>query len=261
MTTTLDVLGGRLAVRVQQFGDGGDPVLYIHPEGGLVADPLVRHLAERHTVFAPEFPGTTPGDPHAIHAVDDWTDLVLAYEEVTRRLGLDRPVVVGASFGGMLAADLAAYFPSLPGRVVLVAPVGLWHDEHPVVNWNTVAPDRTAAMLFHDPGGDIAKAALTLPSDPEAMRAAMLGRMWSLACTGKFAWPFPDHGLRGRLHRITAPTLLVWGRDDRIVDAAYAKEFTAGIASSTATVIDECGHLPHVEQYRQTAAAVDAFLD
>ncbi|MEU7874557.1 alpha/beta hydrolase [Dactylosporangium sp. NPDC049140] len=260
MTTTFDILGGRISLRVQRFGEG-EPLLYIHPEGGLAPrDPLLTHLAERYTVFAPEFPGTTPGDPYAIHALDGWTDVVLAYEEVTRRLGLERPVVVGQSFGGMLAADLAAHFPALPSRLVLVAPVGLWHDDHPVRNWTTVAPDKTAGMLFHDPAGDAAKAALTLPTDPDQMRAVLLARVWSMACTGRFAWPFPDHGLRGRLHRVAAPTLLVWGRDDRIVDAAYAKEFTAGIASSSATVIDECGHVPQVEQYRQTAAAVDAFL-
>jgi pimeloyl-ACP methyl ester carboxylesterase len=263
MTTTLQILGGRVDLRVQQFGPSaaGDPVLYLHPEGGLAPkDPLLAHLAEHHTVYAPEFPGTTPGDPYAIHALEGWGDLILGYEEAIRRLGLTRPIVVGQSFGGMLAADLAAHFPDLASRLVLVAPAGLWHEEHPVVNWTTIAPDKTAAMLFHDPAGEAAKAALTLPADPEQMRAVLLARVWSMACTGRFVWPFPDHGLRGRLHRIAAPTLLVWGRDDRIVDAAYAKEFTAGIASSSATVIDDCGHLPQVERREQTLAAVDAFL-
>nr|WP_307962302.1 alpha/beta hydrolase [Salinispora arenicola] len=63
-------------------------------------------------MHVPEFPGTSPDDPPAIRQVVDWSDLVLAYQEVIGQLGLQRPVLVGASFGGMLAADLAAVSPN-----------------------------------------------------------------------------------------------------------------------------------------------------
>ncbi len=63
-------------------------------------------------MYAPEFPGTSAGDPYAIHAVHTLADAVLMYEEMTRVLGLHKPILVGQSFGGMLAAEIATNFPA-----------------------------------------------------------------------------------------------------------------------------------------------------
>ena len=52
---------------------------------------------------------------------------------------------------------------------------------------------------------------------------------WSLACTGKFVWPIPDKGLKKRLHRITAPTLVLWGEQDGLVPPIYASDFEQAI--------------------------------
>jgi pimeloyl-ACP methyl ester carboxylesterase len=254
-----DVWDKKLTIRVNVAGTGA-PVLYLHPAGGLAWDPFLYHLAERHTVYAPEFPGTSAGDPYAIHVIDELSDLVLAYEEVVRRLGLEQPVVVGPAFGGMLAAELAVHFPALPGKLVLLNPLGLWRDDRPVSNLMTKPPGELPALLFHDPTSTIAQAALKLPDDPDEARAATAARIWALGSTGKFIWPIPDRGLRGRLHRISARTLIVWGRQDRVISAEYASEFADHIADSKVALIDNCGHLPQVEQFTQTAAVVDDFL-
>ena len=68
-------------------------------------------LSDRFTVYAPVFPGTDPVDTMSIHQVDDIFDVVLAYEGALRALGLQGAPVIGPSFGGMLAAELAAEFP------------------------------------------------------------------------------------------------------------------------------------------------------
>ena len=130
----LGVWGGQLTIRVKTAGTG-PPLLYLHPAGGLMWDPFLSHLAERYSVYAPEFPGTSVGDPYAIHKIDDLSDVVLVYEEIVRKLGLTRPVIVGQSFGGMIAAELAAHFPALPAKVVLLDPIGLWREDAPVANW------------------------------------------------------------------------------------------------------------------------------
>ncbi|NPT55965.1 alpha/beta fold hydrolase [Paraburkholderia elongata] len=109
---TLLVWNGRLKMRVKVAGNGA-PLLYLHPSAGLAWDPFLSYLAQRYTVYAPEFPGTSVGDPYAIHSIHNLADVVLAYEELVRSLGLHDPVVVGQSFGGMLAAELAATFPDL----------------------------------------------------------------------------------------------------------------------------------------------------
>jgi pimeloyl-ACP methyl ester carboxylesterase len=253
------VWNGRITMRVKVAGAGA-PLLYLHPAAGLAWDPFLSHLAGRHTVYAPEFPGTSVGDPYAIHQVSSLQDMVLVYEELTRKLGLIKPVVVGQSFGGMLAAELSAQFPELPSSLVLLDPIGLWVDAHPVANWIATPPDQLPALLFHNPASPAAQAMLALPEDPEQQRAAIAGLVWAFGCTGKFTWPIPDRGLRARLHRIAARTLVVWGRQDKLIDVAYADEFANGITGSKVAIIDNCGHIPQVEKYDETVQAVDEFL-
>ncbi|AWH01064.1 alpha/beta fold hydrolase [Rhodococcus ruber] len=256
---TVDVWGGRLTLTVKVAGAGA-PLLYLHPAAGLAWDPFLTHLASRYTVYAPEFPGTSEGNPYAIHTIDTLSDMVLAYEELIRTLGLERPVVVGQSFGGMLAAELAAAFPTLPDKLVLLDPIGLWTEQAPVANWIATPPDQLPALLFHDPASPAAQAMLAPTEDIEQQQAAAAAMVWAFGCTGKFAWPIPDRGLRHRLHRITAPTLIVWGRNDRLVSVTYAEQFRKLVADSTVTIIDDCGHIPQVEKLDETVEAVDKFL-
>jgi len=253
------VLEGRLELGVQVAGTG-PPLVYLHPAAGLAWDPFLERLAETYTVYAPQVPGTTAGRPDAIRAVDDLWDLVLVYEEALRALGLDRPHVIGQSFGGMLACELAAVYPQLFGRVVLLAPAGLWRDDAPVANWVATAPEDMPALLFNDPSGEAALAALTPPEDPDAMAAAIAALSWAIGCTAKFVWPIPDKGLAKRLHRIEIPTLVVWGKQDSLVPVVYADEFGSRIAGSRVELIDDCGHIPQLEQPEQTWAAVGSFL-
>jgi pimeloyl-ACP methyl ester carboxylesterase len=73
----VEVCDGRIRLRVKVAGDG-PPVVFFHPLPGLEWQPLLDRLAERHTVYAPEHPGTTPGDPQAIREVHTFWELLLA---------------------------------------------------------------------------------------------------------------------------------------------------------------------------------------
>jgi len=84
--------------------------------------------------------------------------------------------------------------------------------------------------------------------------------IWAQACTGKFVWPVPDRGFKSHAHRIAAPTLIIWGKADRIIAPAYAQEFAGKIAGARIEVIDKAGHLPHLEQPDAVAKAARAFL-
>jgi pimeloyl-ACP methyl ester carboxylesterase len=84
--------------------------------------------------------------------------------------------------------------------------------------------------------------------------------MWSLACTGKFVWPIPDKGLKKRLHRITAPTLVVWGRQDGLVPPVYAQEFAERIPGARVELVDRAAHMPQLEQTERVAGLVHSFL-
>jgi pimeloyl-ACP methyl ester carboxylesterase len=258
---TVDVWDGRLRLRVKVAGDG-PPLVFFHPLSGLAWTPFLDQLATRHTVYAPEHPGTSPGDPRAIDQVQTFWELVLCYEELLRGLGLDRPAAVGHSYGGMVAADLAANFPLLFSRVALLSPFGLWRDDAPIPLMEMVAgpPEDLPKYLFAHPDGAAARAAMALPADPALIPAAIAQQAWNTGCTSKFAWPIADHGLGRRLHRVAVPALVVWGRQDALVPVGYAAEFGSRIAGSQVEIIDDCGHVIEADQPEAAWTVLSKFL-
>jgi pimeloyl-ACP methyl ester carboxylesterase len=256
---TLSVWGGQIQPRVKIAGDG-PPLVFFHGAYGLAWDPFLDGLAQGRTVYAPEHPGTTPGDPDAIRPLDNLWDLVLYYYELFDQLGLEAPDVVGHSFGGMVAAEVAATNPDRVGRMVLLNPLGLWRDDAPVKNWMSMPQEAVAKAAFYDPEGPIAKQAFALPEDPEAMADAQVLGIWTLACTGKFVWPIPDKGLKKRIHRIKAPTLIIWGQQDALAPPVYAQEFADRIAGARVELVDQAAHVPHLEQPDTVGKLVQDFL-
>jgi pimeloyl-ACP methyl ester carboxylesterase len=256
---TLRVWAGQIQPRVKIAGDG-PPLVFFHGAYGLTWDPFLDTLAQQYTVYAPEHPGTTPGDADAIKPLDNLWDLVLYYYDVLDQLGLDAPAVVGHSFGGMVAAEVAATNPQRVSRLVLLSPIGLWRDDAPVLNWMTMAPDAMAKAVFFDPTGPLAQQVLALPEEPEAQVEAQIQIAWTLACTGKFVWPIPDKGLKKRLYRITAPTLIVWGKQDGLVPPLYAQEFADRLVDARVAMVDQAAHVPHLEQLATVSGLVQRFL-
>ncbi|MQA86397.1 MAG: alpha/beta fold hydrolase [Streptosporangiales bacterium] len=252
-------LRGEANPRIQIAGEG-PPVVYLHGAMGLVWDGFLDSLSQEHTVYAPEHPGTTPGDPDGIKAVDDLWDLVLHYYDLFDQLGLESPAIVGHSFGGMVAAEIAATNPDRASKLVLISPVGLWRDDVPVAQFLTMSPSEVAEIAFFDPKGPVAEQVMAVPEDPEAAVETALRTTWSQACTGKFMWPLPEKGLRKRLYRIKAPTLIVWGNQDRLVPPAYAEEFADRIANSRVQKFDKAAHLPQLEQLEAVSKTVREFL-
>ena len=216
-----------------EISGSGPPLVYLHGPWGLAPDrAFVARLAERHKVFAPKFPGTSTGDPNSVHALEGWHDLVVYTGELFDRLELAAPALVGHSFGALLAAEFAAAVPRAVGRLVLIDPVGLWRDDHPVKNWMILSDAARKASLFAAPDGEAARRFFAVPADPAARVEVLSQFIWAQACTGKFVWPVADRGLGRRIHRIAAPTLIVWGNADGIIAPVYADEFAKRIAGA-----------------------------
>lgn len=251
----------RVETEVEIAGSGA-PLVYLHGPWGLSPDrAFVARLAETNTVYAPKHPGTSQGDPDAVHRLEGWLDLIIYYGEVLERLKLDAPAFVGHSFGGLVAAEIAAAMPRSVGRLVLIDPVGLWRDDLPVKNWMLLSDRERRPSLFADPEGEAAQRFFAAPSEPEQRIDVLSQVIWAQACTGKFVWPVPDRGLKNRIHRIVAPTLIVWGDADRIIAPAYADEFAKRIGGAQTALVDNAGHLPHLEQTETVVKAVRGFAD
>ena len=218
-------------------------MVFLHGVGGLTWDPLLDAIAADHRVIAPEHPGA--GTSQGLDYVETLWDLVLYYDELLDVLGLPAVSLVGHSFGGMVAAEIAATSPERVDRLVLIAPLGLWRDDHPVPDISGVPRASVADLL---PAAD--------PGDPESLLRASM----TMASILQFIWPLPDKGLRKRLYRVHAETLVIWGEDDRIVHPAYGDDFVAAIANARLELVAAAGHLPQLEQPDRTTALVTEFL-
>jgi pimeloyl-ACP methyl ester carboxylesterase len=257
----VSVFNDALEIHVKVAGSG-PPVMFLHGGGGPVWDPFLAQLSRSRTVYAPDLPGTSPQDPHAIHKVDSFWDLLLMYQELTDALDLTRPAAIGHSLGGMIAADLAAHFPDLFSKLVLISPAGLWRDDEPVRAVDVISgtPQEAGEYLFFDPHGEVAQGFFTLPEDPDEMARAIGAAVWSQGCAAKFLWPIPEHGLAKRLHRVTVPTLIIFGEQDRLIPPVYGQDFAQRISGSRLELLDRCGHIPQAEQLERTQELVDEFL-
>jgi len=257
---TVTVWQGRVTLKVHAKG-AGPAVVFFHGPWGLTWGPFLDALAGRFTVYAPEHPGTTAGDPDAIRHVDNLWDLILCYDEMLDALGLNEAMLVGHSFGAMVACEVAAARPPRARRLALIDPIGLWRDDAPVINWMLVPAAELPGYVFREPAGSAATAMFSVPDDPEEGAVARTRLTWAMGSTGKFIWPIPDKGLGKRIHRVTASTLLIWGDEDRLVPRVYADEFAARLPQARLEVVKGAGHAPHLEQPEATAGLVRAFLE
>ncbi len=256
---TVSVWQGRVRMRV--FSEGaGPPLVFLHGPWGLTWDRFLEELARSFSVYAPEHPGTTPNAPDDIYHLDGLWDLVLCYDELLTALKLDEVALVGHSFGGMVACELAAASPRRVRRLVLIDPLGFWRDTEPVVNWMMLNPADLPRVIFRDPNTDSAKRMFGPSEPPDAAAAARVRLMWAMGATGKFIWPLPDKGLKKRVHRVSAPTLLVWGKEDRLVPPVYADEFTRRLGDARVQTVDGAGHAPQIEQPQKVARMVAEFV-
>ncbi len=241
-------------------GGGGAPLVYFHGAGGLLKDnPFLDALAQRHSIFAPEWPGY--GESSGDELLEDMLDFALHGWDVIDALGLTKPNILGHSMGGMIAAEMACLAPRDLGKLVLASPAGLWIDAHPIPDVFAMLPFEIANIMFADPqkGQSMMTGGADL-SDIEALKDYYIASQRRLAMAGKILFPIPNRRLSKRLYRLTAETLIVWGAADRLIIPAYAKRWQSLIPKARVEMIDGAGHMLPYEQPDAFVAAVQKFL-
>ena len=263
---TVTVWDPPLGARVFETGEG-DPLVYLHGGGGMTSsDPVVEELANSFHVYAPVHPGFV--DPDDLDELRDVHDLALYHDELFDALGLESAAVVGHSFGGMVAAELAAHVPARVTKLVLAAPVGLWNEDYPTADFFTAFPFGIQELMWGDPNSADVSAAMArmaegmdeLPSDTDPMTAMLLRVLPGLITLGKYMWPLPDRGLVRRLRRIKAPTLVVWGDKDKLAPSRYADDFVARIPDARASFVPDAGHMVPYERTKDFVELASEFL-
>jgi len=243
----IDVAEGRARVRTY-VGGNGQTMLYLHGAGGLMQDdPLLKALMSKYRVYAPLLPGYE--DSEGADRLRDMLDFALFGFDLMEALGLEKPILVGHSMGGMIAAEMAALAPKQIDRLALIASAGLWLDAYPIPDIFAKLPFELPALLFHDVdfGTKLMTQGVNM-DDMEFLNDFMIMNAKRLGTAGKLLFPIPDRGLTDRLYRVRAKTLLIWGDDDKLIPAVYGEAFKRQIKGAELVVIPKAGHLVGHEQ-------------
>jgi abhydrolase domain-containing protein 6 len=252
---TIEVNG--FPTRVWRKGSG--PLLgFLAGLGGLPRwVPFLDELAVSRTVIVPSLPGF-PGGDRGHTVLDSHLDWLLAVREILDKAGLAGADLAGSSVGASLAAEIAALWPDTVGKLALIAPFGLFDETDPPTDPWAQRADAVPGLMCADP--EIWKA---LKAPPEGANSIEwpIEQVRASEAAARVFWPLGNTRVEKRLRLIKAPTLLLWGEQDRIMPRSYAEVFARRIAGATTMhVIPGAGHLAELDKPAETAAAILAFM-
>jgi pimeloyl-ACP methyl ester carboxylesterase len=237
---------------VHSIGNGPE-LVFLHGTGTFTGFEAARGWATHRKVIIPFHPGFgESGDADGLDTIEDY---VLHYMDVFDRLGLATFDLAGFSLGGWIAAEFAVRQPQRINRLVLVAPAGLVVESAPAPDLFQIQPQELPSYLAHDP----AAALRFFPKQPDPDFDARLGRE-----VGGFARlignsPQGNAKLAQWIHRITPPTLVLWGAADRMRPTAQANAWIAGLPDGHLELVPATGHLV-LEETPSAGRLVSDFL-
>ena len=240
-------------------GGSGKPLLVLHEELGYPGWMKWNEaLSERRTLLTPLYPGF--GRTPRAEWISNIRDLSGFLARFVREQGLAPIDVIGFSLGGWLVAEMAANDPNLFSKMVLVAPVGIRPPDGDIMDLFTVP----ALVYLRESVCDAARVAeYAKLYDGGVSEAQYEAFEDARAETARLAWqpymfnPSLPHLLEGT---VKAPTLIAWGRDDRVVPVSAAAVYQKSIQNARLLTIDNCGHRPEIEKSEQFIKEVQSFL-
>ena len=254
-TLTVDVNG--FPTRIWRRGSG--PVLgFLAGYGGLPRwMPFLDELAKTRTLIVPSLPGFPGGDRgHTI--LDTHLDWLLAVRNTLDKAGLAGADLAGSSVGASLAAEVAALWPDTVRKLALIAPFGLFDEKNPPTDPWAQRGDAVPGLMCADP--EIWKAMKAMPEGANSIEWP-IEQVRANEAAARIFWPLGNTRIEKRLRLIKAPTLLLWGEQDRIMPRDYAEIFAKGIAGPTTTkIVAGAGHLAEHDKPAEVAAEIVAFL-
>jgi pimeloyl-ACP methyl ester carboxylesterase len=244
-SSTITVNGADIALGDR---DRTRPFLLLHGGGGVAtmtgfADLLAERTHSR--VLLPTHPGF--GGTVRPASLANTKDLAAAYVGLLEELDVSDVTIIGNSFGGWIAAEIALLNSPRVSGAVIVDGIGIEVEGHPMTSVTGLAPAELAKLSFHDP----AKA-------PQPPAAGGTGPSPDVQALAAYAGPtMSDPTLAERLAGLDLPVHVIWGESDGIVDPAYGRAYAAALPGSTFTLLPHSGHLPQVETPEELLGAID----
>ena len=226
--------------------------------------PLMRELSRDYRLVAPDLPGW--GESQRI-AGSDYGPLAQMQRlaQFIRTLGETPALVVGHSMGGQLVGLLASRHPELVQRIGLMSAAGVTFEENAFANavlagenpyqvTNKPELRRFLGIVFADPPF------VPWPVDEAMVRRRRADRDFEQRVLDAIGRGPEALLLESELANIRAPALLLWCRDDKVIDVSAAQTFARGLRDSITVLLSGCGHMPLMAQPRQVAEAVRGFV-
>jgi pimeloyl-ACP methyl ester carboxylesterase len=245
----------------------GRPILLLHGINPVSPQAAFLDLLSKHgEVIAPSHPGF--GNSPRPDDFDTVYDLVHLYREVLDALP-EKAVMIGFSFGGWIAAEVAAQGHAKLDRLVLVDPVGIklgGREERDIAHFFNTHPATLTRLAWYDPAKrqagiyGLGWQTMIDEATPDADMVA-LARNWDALCL--YAWRphMVNPQLRHWLRRIAVPTLVLWGDSDGVVTTDYGRRYAGLIPGARFELIEQAGHHPELEQPQAFADHVSRFLE
>ncbi len=224
---------------------------------------LMRRLSKTHRVIAPDLPGwgESSRDAGADYGPSAQVERIAAF---LRALGEKPALLVGHSMGGQFTGLLAARHPELVGPIVLMSSAGVRFKENgfgrAVLDGKNPFEVRTRAELhrylrivFNDPPF------VPWPADEAIVRKRRADVAFEQGVLDHIGRGPEAFSLQSELGAIRSPVLLLWCRDDRVIDFSSAAIFSAGLHDSRTVLLDGCGHMPMMAKPDAVASALEAF--
>jgi pimeloyl-ACP methyl ester carboxylesterase len=235
-------------------GGNGEPLLYLHgAAGGGEWLPCLEALSNDYTIYCPDHPGYGYSDDDK--KIDSIHDLAFFYLDFLDQLGIDQVTLIGSSLGGWLALEIAILSPERIKKVVLVNASGIRMEGLP--DAFVLSTDKLYNALYHtnDAKNRVQE---TILNNPEMETIVIRNRI----STSHLAWNpyFHDPKIIDRIHRVTMPVMLVWGKEDKLFPVEYGEEYHKLIPHAEFNVIENSGHFPHIEQPNAFMNSVSSFL-
>jgi pimeloyl-ACP methyl ester carboxylesterase len=245
-------------IRIMRGGNSvssAEPLLFLHGARGASAWlPFFETMSQNFDLIVPEHPAF--GGSDTPDWLDNIGDLAYFYLDLIDALKLPRLNLAGVSLGGWIAAEIAVRNQSALKTLTLICAAGIHVKgvaKGDIFMWSR---EDFIRNIFHDP--KFAEAMLAqVPSDAELMT-----EMKNRLATAKLGWQprlyNPD--LSKWLHRITVPTLIVWGDDDKVFPLPYGEAYAKHIPGSRLEVLKNAGHTLQIEKADELAALMTSFI-
>ena len=183
------------------------------------------------------------------------SDYVLYFRDLLDTLGLDKTIVAGHSLGGWMALELAIWYPERVKKLVLSNATGIRVKGSPIADLFAMNPQELVMASFDN-------LAAAMPQMPAEFNTDyLLSQYRQLTTLASLAWnPAYDPKLERRLERISCPTLIVWGQNDRLISSVYSDTFHRLIANSELVKLEGTGHMPMFEKPDEWCSVIQQFL-